>query len=617
MKILWVLITCFQFSFLGAAPSRMNYINFYDEFFYEQKAYTAAAALTDAPPTGYLPFVIVNNSGLPDTQIYILILTNTLTNVVTFAPNGSGQMLGTSVAPPSITYVSSSGSGTYTLNSFLNNGVYTFYLPTTVTLNSSRIYYSVGQPIDWLVNSAGTIVVPPQDFADPTQDGYYTLFDKQEFTMVASDRFIMNPTLVDYYGLPLSFSISYLDYTQTVPTQTVAYAGLPPTLTSAQIFANYTAALSPLPVAPMGGTQPKWSALNLSYTPPSGSSGSLRVLSPSQAIQTTSPALVNPLFPADYFLTNSYTNCDWLTSVWYNMMNTATYQTQSLYIDLSTAGPTYGVAQGSVDMSGNFVFTAISGTSGLGATLTLPLPTSSKAFFTSYLSDYTPAPIITGDANVATAVWQGFSAGVIAGIIPLLGTTQNAPLSQSYIRQQTLFTNNANLCTGPWYDFYSGAFISMGSGNYTKFYTTPYGDYLGTDGTITVTNIANANAQVTVTIGSMAGIPIPDPFNDTNLYTVVFNALPANTTATFGTSPTVSSNPAIPAGGQTYNMVAGGTMYLGITYATGSYANYPFATHIIPSAPAIKPTLPFGGGTFSLAGGPGGTLTITLGGPPP
>ncbi len=599
-----------------STPSPDNYINFFDQYLYENKQYIASAGLTDPAPTGYVPFTIINNnSGIPDTSIYILVLTNNFYNIITFAPNASGQMIGTVATPPPRTYVNQPGSGTYTLHSFLNSsGSYVLYIPSTVNLTASRIYYSIGEPLDWFIPYVGPVLVPAQDFSDPAQDGYYILFDKQEFTMDANDRLVMNPTLVDYYGLPLSFSIAYLDQTQVPAVQTTAYAGLPPTLTSTQIFTNYTAAVGTLPTMPMGGTQPIWSALNLSYAPPSGSSSPLRILSPNQGIQTQSPVLTNPLFPIDYFLMNSYTCTDWLASVWYNAMNTATYQVAPLFIDLSTSGPTYGVAQGQVDMMGNFNFTALTGT-GTGSTLVLPLPTSSRAFFTSTLTDFVPAPTITGDMNVATAIWQALSAAVISGIIPLTGTTQTSPLSQSYIRQQTLFTNNPALCTGPFYDFYSGTFIAMGASPYTKFYTTPYADFLGTDGTITVTSINTANAQVTVQIGDMSGIAIPNPFNDANMYTVVFNPLPANTTVTFGTNPDFTQNTTVAMGGQMFTMVPGASMYLGVTYATGNYPNQVWGTHLIPSGPAPKPALP-GGLTLALAGGPGGTLTITLGGPP-
>lgn len=611
-------------AFLAAAslcfagvPSKQQYIPFYDNYFYEAKQYLASAGLTDSAPTGYVPFTISNNSKVADTSIYILVLTNNFYNIITFAPNADGLMLGSVATPPPKTYVSQAGSGTYTLSQFFNSSTqtYTFYIPSTVNLNASRIYYSVGQPLDWFIPYTGPVLVPAQDFSDPAQDGYYILFDKQEFTMDANDRLIMNPTLVDYYGLPLSFSISYLDYTQTVPTQTVAYAGLPPTLSSSQIFTNYTTAVATLPTTPGTGVQSVWDTMYLTYQPPSGSSGPLRVLSSNQGIQTQSPLLTNPLFPINYFLSPPYISCDWLENVWYNMSNNATYQLAPLYIDLSTSGPAYGIAQGQVDMSGNFNFTAISG-QGMGSTLTLPLPTSSKAFFTSTLTDYTPAPMQTGDNNVATAIWQALSAGVISGVIPLTGTSVSAPLSQSFIRKQSLFQNNTGLpCNGPWYDFYSGTFISMGSGNYVKFYTTPYADFLGTDGTVTVTQIANANAQVTVNIGDMSGIAIPDPFNDMFDYTVIFNPLPANVFVTFGSNPNPASNPSVMAGGQTFMNVPGATMYLGVTYATNNYTGQTWTTHLIPSAPAPKPVLP-GGLSLSLAGGPGGTLTITLGGPP-
>ncbi len=593
--------------------SRDFFVNYFDEFLLEQKQYLALTGVTSAPPTGYVPFTIANNSGFSDTEVFLLILTNNFFNIVTFAPNADGLQLGTVATPPPRTYVNQSGSGTYPLSYFLKNGSYTFYLPSTVTMNASRIYYSVGQPLDWLIPFSGPVAVPAQDFSDPGQDGYYILFDKQEFTMVGNDRFVMNPTLVDYYGIPLSFSISYLDYSVNPAVQKTAYAGLPPTLKSTMVFSNYAAAVATLPTTPGTGVQPKYSSLNFSYAPPSGSSGALRILSPNQGIQTQSTQLPSmPLFPINYFLTNSYMSCDWLTTVWDNA-GMAIYQTQPLYISLSTAGPTYGVAKGQIDGSGNFNFTALTGT-GTGSTLVLPLPTSSRAFFTSVLTDYTPAPTITGDMNVATAIWQGLSAGVIAGVVPLLGTTQGNPLSQSFIRQQTLFTNNANLCHGPWYDFYSGTLIGMGSSPYTKFYTTPYGDYLGTDGTVTVTQIANAGAAVSITIGDMTGIPVPNPFNDNNNYTVVFNSLPPNVVVTFGTNPDFSMNPSVMSTGQTFTNVLGSSMYLGATYSTGNYPNQLWGIHLIPSAPAAKPTLP--GLNLSLSGGVGGTLSVTLGGAP-
>lgn len=626
MKRFWYMI-CLWICTIGleAEPDQAfspNFLeNYSDQFLYEQKKLVSLTQITTPPPTGYVPFTIVNNSTFPDNEIFILILTNNFNNIITFARNADNLQVGTVTTPPPKTYVSDQGSGTYPLSTFATpqNGeaAYTFYLPSTVSMTASRIYYSIGEPLDWFIPVSGPVAVPSQDFADPAQDGFYILFDKQEFTMDANNRLIMNPTLVDYYGLPLSFSIEYTDYTQSTPPRVTAFAGLPPTLPSTTIFSNFETAIASLPTSPNGGTRPIWNSLYLTYAPPSGTSSLLRILAPSQAIQTTSPVLMNPIFPINYFLTNNYTSDNWLSQVWFNGSNNAIYQipANTLFIDLSTAGPSYGIAQGSVDTSGNFNFTAISGT-GTGSTLVLPLPTSSKAFFTSTLSDYTPTPTITGDSNVANAIWQGLSAGIISGIVPLLGTSQSNPLSQSFIRQQTLFVNNPNITSGPWYDFYSGTFINMGSSPYTKFYTTPYGDYLGTDGTVTVTQIAQADAVVTVTIGNMAGIAVPNPFNDNNTYTVTFNALPSDVTVTFGSNPDFSSNPMVSSTGETFNSVPGGMMYLGVTYNTGSYTGRIWGTHIIPSGPAPKPVLP-GGLSLMLSGGVGGTLTITVGASPP
>lgn len=613
MKKIWLLITWICTIFY-ASPTDA-YSNYYDEFLLQQKAYLAASGLTDAPPTGYIPVSIINNSGVSDSKVFVLVLSNNFNNIITFEKNSEGLMIGASTTPPPKTYVSDPGSGVNPLSFFLNKGVYTFYIPTTVDLTASRIYFSVGEPIDWLIPASGPVQVIAKDFEDPTHDNFYTLFDKQEFTMVANDRFIINPTLVDYYGLPLSFSINFLDQTKNPPVQTTDFGGLPPTLSSSEIFTKYVDALTSLPTLPLGGTKPKWSVLHLEYAPPSGSSGDLRVLSPNQGIQTDSPAFTpTPLFPINYFLKPDYTCIEWLEKTWKNVSNDAIYQTESLFIDLSTSGPEFGIAEGKVDTSGVFKFVAISG-EGTGSTLDLPLPDSSKAFLTSALSDYSPAPTITGNPKVAEAIWQSLSAGVITGIVPIKGTSQNAPLSQSFFRQHPLFVNNPNLCDGPFYDFYSGTFIGFGSGNYTEFFTTPYGDFLGISGEVTVTNISTANANVTITLGDMTGIPIPDPFNDANNYKVEIAALPAGVDVTFGINPDFSSNPTVPAGGDTFLTVPGAKMYLGVTYSSGSFQGKVWGTHIIPSGPAPKPILP-GGLGLVLSTGPL-TLTIAVGASPP
>ncbi|NGX32146.1 MAG: hypothetical protein K1060chlam4_00187, partial [Candidatus Anoxychlamydiales bacterium] len=162
MKKIWLLIAYICTIF--CASSIYSYKNYYDEFLLQQKAYLAAAGVTDAPPTGYIPFTIVNNSGLSDTEVFVLVLANNFNNIITFARNSDGQMIGTSSTPPPKTYVSDSGSGVNPLSFFLTKGTYTFYLPTTVNLTASRIYFSVGQPIDWFIPATGPVQVIAKDF---------------------------------------------------------------------------------------------------------------------------------------------------------------------------------------------------------------------------------------------------------------------------------------------------------------------------------------------------------------------------------------------------------------------------------------------------------------------
>ena len=603
----------------GFSHARVYTSAFQDEFLRQERQFLAAANITSAAPLGYIPFTITNNSTLADTEIYILILTNNGNNLITFTNTG-GQMLGQQITPPPQTYVSAQSSGSYTLNSFLNSGSYVFYLPLTVTMQTSRIYISLGTPLDWIILANGPVQVAPLDFIDLSQDGYYTLYDKLEFTLLANNTLTMNPTLVDYYGLPLSFYITSSGGTQ--------YAGLPPTTASTSVFTTYNTAAAALPSSPNGGSKPNWSNLSLTYQAPSGSMANpLRILSGGSALKSGNVIVQVPAYPSfssfnNYYLAaNNYiaVGCNWFTNVW-----TTLYQSQPLYVDLSLAGPGSGVATGQVNGSGEFIFTVPASGCGSGAasgfSLTLPTPTSSLPFFTGSLNDYTPAPTIVGNPVYATVIWEIVSAAILAGIVPLASTTCEAPLTENYIRGQTLFQPNTNLsCTSspttnpPWYDFYSQTLLSMGSGQYTKYYTFPYADVWATDGTITITNLPQANTQVFINIGNMSGIVVPDPFDDMNAYTVTFTGLPTDgTVVTFGSNPNFSANPQVTQG-MPYP-ATGGAMYMGITYGTGSYAGKIWGTHIIPSVstPALKPVLP---GTVSISQA-AGAVSISVGASP-
>jgi hypothetical protein len=608
--LLWLsMMRCFlAFCLLiqyGFAHSRAYNTAFQDEFLRQERQYLAASGLTSPAPLGYIPVTITNNSTLADTEIYVLILTNNNYNIITFT-NTLGQMLGQQTTPPPMTYVSAQSSGSYTLNSFNNgSGAYIFYLPITVNMANSRIYFSIGGPLDWFIRANGPVQVSPLDFIDLSQDGYYTVYDKIEFNLNANSTLTINPTLVDYYGIPLSFSVS--------ASGSTSYAGLPPSLASTTIFSTYNTAAAALPATPNSGTEPNWAGLSLTYQAPSGMSPHpLRVLSGGSALKSGNPIVATPAY-ANYSTFNNYylsannyieSGCNWFTNVWDDGSNSALYQTAPVFVDLSVAGPGSGVATGLVDNSGNFIFTVPSSGCGSGGasgfSLTLPIPTTSLPFYTGSLNDYTPAPTIQGPQAYATVLWEIFSAAILAGIVPLTGTSCSSPLSENYIRSQTLFQPNANLtCTSspstnpPWYDFYSQTFLGMGTGQYTKYYTFPYADVWQTDGTITVTNLPTANTQIVINIGSMSGIVIPDPFNDANSYMVTFTGLPGDgTTVTFGSNPNYSQNPQISQG--VPYMASGGSMYMGVTYSTGPYAGQIWGTHIIPSVstPALKPVLP-------------------------
>jgi hypothetical protein len=284
-----------------------------------------------------------------------------------------------------------------------------------------------------------------------------------------------------------------------------------------------------------------------------------------------------------------------------------------LSIDMSVTTP--GYATGQVDSAGSFVFNVST-----GGTVTFPRLVTCAPLYTGNPPANT---LLAGGASStdATAIWQIFACTFEVGFHPAIGTTSTDLLQQNagtyglrsysadYYTDSPPSPFGPAPCTGPWYDVIAKALLSfnvVGNAPYDQgYYTSPYADVLGNSGVITVTTPASLPI-VLINVGSMAGTVQPTPFTDTEVYTVVFNALGAGTTATFNS---MTINPL----GQTFSGVSGTGMTVDLTFTTGTYAGTTFTLTLAPQAQMSSPVCAGGSPTLTLSGT---TVVVTLPGAP-
>jgi hypothetical protein len=572
-----------------------------------------------ADVAGYIPLVIYNGTqNYNANEIFFFVPTNSFAQILQLTENMDGHFLAAPVTPTPTSGMQSTYFSNYYAKSLadiesLGGGYYAFYIPNNVAQAASRIYFSVGEQLNWWITSAGQLqqLDNVYELTNPT---YYKFFDKIEYTVAnptGSYRLIMNSTIVDFYGLPLSFYINY-DKQDAPMGPTTSYTGLSPTIPRETVFHTYANSLTSIP----GNGAGTWGNLLCTYTSPNGSTSNVRLNASNAAIKQSTP--VNIVFPTNYLQSNPWSSCQWLTSLWSNAQNNAYYQqpANALTIGLSLSLSSEGTATGTVNSAGDFVFTINSdNVSRQGGKITFPRPTSAKAFFTGAVNDCVPQPIITAPAIAQDAliIWQIFSSAFNAGFLPVGPTSQMAPLNQDMIRTLGMsgtnyYINSTALCTGPWYDFFSGVLYGMGTGNYTEYYTSPFTDVLNISGVITVVDVNDALPKVFITVGSMTGSTAPNPFDDSNMYIVKCIGVGSGASATLNGMPFGLGN---------QYTLSGSSISLSVTYSSGPYAAAsPWVVQVAPSIPLVDPVIP-GAPTLSLDSTTSPpTLNITIGGAP-
>ena len=167
--------------------------------------------------TPAFPFEIANNSGLPDSEVYVVIKAQD--------PGGSNPAVFVSIDGSGVGFLVEATANmdttqfNYRLSDLPQSGEYrTFTLPRLI---SGRVYLSLKYPMDFHVtlNNLSVLTIPDPSSFDPQDPNYYIIYDKIELTFDSSGTYA-NPTAVDFFSIPLR-----LQQNVTMPS-TVTDSGL-------------------------------------------------------------------------------------------------------------------------------------------------------------------------------------------------------------------------------------------------------------------------------------------------------------------------------------------------------------------------------------------------------
>ena len=490
MKRFWILCSFGYLALLNADTttfSKDRLTNFFDAFLCEEKEVISEAGLTcctcsylsafptappaDPPPnpspptpmTGLLPIVMVNNSGLPDNEVYVLVQGR----VPIGGPQVFVQFDGAGVGTNHVVSTGENGSTyTYPLSYFpaSSNG-HVFYLEM---IDSFLVLISLKSPLNIPVLATG---IADPAFNNPNDPyGNYTInWDQVEGAYVTTTPNIaVDATAVSFFSIPL-----YV-YLSTPAPGSGSNCGLSQTRSS--IMSYLESVFSTVPPSPENA---QWSNLVLH----SGST-IYRSLSPGKA-------MAGGFFDINYLDNVGAYGFSYLNNIWTSP--SSFYRTNTLSIKIPN-GLTYS---GTVQGDNTFLLKSGSNQVTFSAPVQGPPYTSSTTFnIFSGLPLYSSA---TSDAD-GVQVSKAFEEAIIAGIVP---TTSLIDASTLYTLSsfKPYYQVNSNLTglgtrTGPWYDLYSAALHACG-----LIYTFAYDEPLWPQ-VLLQSNTLETSTYIGITIGN-------------------------------------------------------------------------------------------------------------------
>lgn len=447
-------------------------VHFYDEFLHEQRELLADAGVTsDAfpvptdpyspPPTppappfknGLLPVVLVNNSGYPDSQVYVVVTGDNLSGSQVWGQIDKSYGSDYGVATLVVAATGQNGSNYSSALSSLPRGSSgrVIYLPQ---LTSGIIWFSIGAPLNMPVN--GNSIVNPS-YTNTSDPNYATVFDSFELTYLASGspQISTDATAVSAFSIPL---YGYLAGATSTSSTTGLYQ--PRSYIMNQAAAAFAAAPE----------DAEWNKLILRQN-----GNVLRCLSPGQSIAASQ-------FDINYLDDLAAYTYSYISDIWSGVnayyKNGTAHKLKMTVNVTSPAAATYNYEGQASGVGGAFEFTSTDGgppvTFLAPDTGTTPTSTTTYNIFEGLNLVHPTNPQPTA-GTAADAVSKLFQEAIMAGILPTSDTVTLASLvsNQAGYYQINPLLSGTGTTTGPWYNLYSKALHSLG-----YIYTFAYDDAL-------------------------------------------------------------------------------------------------------------------------------------------
>jgi hypothetical protein len=509
-----------------------------------------------APVNMYFPLVISNQTGQPDSEVYVLGLPNSNTQFftqtgATFAGemNLAGITASTFSADPQYSipltslYQSTTGAHDYIM-----------YVPYS---SSDRLYFSIGNPL-YIKTDAGTCSPPiGNSFNDPN---YNVIYDFAEISFASESSpppgdidwtVTVDTSQVD--SLALSIALGFYSYDSSMPSAVTPWnAGVGAPATNPVGFSISRDTLISNIVNGMASNSASGTWANLAlpfYTDPYSPTTPttyLRVMAPKHGGAVSQPGgdYTIPVFPASY-LTNNGHSFNYLDTIFAFYLSSGS---ESLYIQPNSGGGSGEVYKGVVTGSaGNYVFTFT------GQTHSSYIVTLNESAITIENMFSGTVPMVNGGSAPSGDIGVMSDYFSSAFVIGLLGITNlydsaGAPLTEANM-QSHLPVSDGSQTTPVYYtnNFGSPSTTQPGYNPYAAFlhqnailpasppFTTPYptlglcygydfDDTLGFSSAITPPNTTptSDNVYAIITLAAMSNVPT-GVYDDAGSYTLTFN----------------------------------------------------------------------------------------------
>ncbi|MEI8301185.1 MAG: beta-1,3-glucanase family protein, partial [Chlamydiota bacterium] len=402
-----------------------------------------------APPfkNGLLPMVLVNNSGYPDSQVYVVLTANGIKGKnsqswgqidISYGSNyGVATLVKATVGENATSY-------SYPLSALpRGSSGRVIYLPQ---LQTGLVWFSIGSPLNMPVVAGG---IQHPSYTNPTDPNYATVFDSFELTYLASGspQISTDASAVSAFSMPL---YGYLAGATSVSSNTGLYQ--PRSYIMNQLATTLATAKE----------YPQWDQLILKQN-----GKVLRCLSPGQSISASA-------FDRNYLDDSASYGYSYLSDLYAYYDGTPTLNMTVLTTVPSATYNYVGTASGNV-------FTFTSSDPGADTPISFralnsgstPTSTTTYNIFEGLnLFDPVNQPV-AGTAK--DAVSKLFQEAIMAGILPTTNTVSLASLVSNqagYYKVNPLLSGTGTT-TGPWYNLYSKALHALG-----YIYTFAYDDAL-------------------------------------------------------------------------------------------------------------------------------------------